>query len=169
MQIVHIKGSAGAIRGLVHFLSLSTVSSFCQLGVAAPLLAFCRRQWAGLCKWLVCWRAAVKLRLWGRWLNFFHSQLPLGLLGSMGSFNTLSVSFCQIVSYVFEGPLNENIVKLHFGSHYRNPKLYGVSEPELMIFFSRNAVSIHPHTIKTLGEKTPQSISASVESINNGK
>lgn len=154
LQVVQVTRRAGAIWGLVYFLDLSAGSSFLWLGVTEPLLPFHRWQRAGLCKRLVCRRAAVELRLWGRRLNFFHGQLPLGLLWNESRFSSLSVSLCQAEFNVFEGSLDEDVVKLHFGSDYRNSKLYGVSKPQLMGFFSGYAVSIHPHAVETLREKS---------------
>lgn len=49
--------------------------------------------------------------------------------------------------------MDEDIIKFHFGSDYRNPKLYGVSEPQLIGFLSRDAVSIYPDAIETLRRK----------------
>lgn len=156
LQVVHVTGVAGATAGPVHFLDLSAGPSFLRLGVTEPLLAFCLRKRAGLRGWLVCRGAAVELGLWGRRLNFFHRQLPLGLLGNVGCFGTVSGSLCEKELNVFEWPLDEDVVKLHFASSNGNAKSYWVAEPELMSFFRRNTVSIHPHTVQALRKKTTQ-------------
>lgn len=150
LQVIYVTRSVGAIWGPIYFLDLSTGSSFLWMAVTGPLLAFHWWQRTGLCKRLVCRRAAVELWLWGRRFNLFHGQLPLRLLGNVSCFSPLSMSLCQVQFNVFERPLDEDVVKLGFGSDYSNPKLYGVSQPQLMGFFRRNAVSIHPHTVQTL-------------------
>lgn len=134
------------IKSTRFVLHLQIGSGFLRLAVTEPRLPLHWWQRAGLCKRLVTRGAAVEFGLWGRRLNLFHGQLPLGLLA-------IFASLCQVVFNVFQAPLDQDVVKLHEGSSYRNSKLYGVSDPQMMWFFSGYALSIHPYTVGSLTEK----------------